>query len=161
MAMNKTLVSTIVCFTIVLLMAVFQFALDDAVPIAIPESLQGHALYVCPAESETWDALAAGFGHFYRYLLMGFFFSLIVLLFVWGWYLYQNLLQDKFKRDDFKNPWGFTKLLFWATVIMIIVLHTPNSYRHFKIRDTAGEWVACESTSEGAKVVPINLIETK
>ena len=41
MAMNKTLVSTIVCFTIVLLMAVFQFALDDVAPIPIPESLQG------------------------------------------------------------------------------------------------------------------------
>ncbi len=161
MAMKKPMVSSIVFFTIVLLMASFGFTLNDTPPIVLPESVRGKALFVCPAESSFWDAMAAGFGHFTHYILIGFFFAMIVLAFVWGWAMYQNLLQDKFKREDFAKPWAFTKMLFWAAVALILILHTPNHYRRVDIRGATGQWVICESSSTGARAVPINLIETK
>ncbi|MBR6364340.1 MAG: hypothetical protein IKS08_04635 [Alphaproteobacteria bacterium] len=161
MAMKKPMVSAIVFFTIVLLMASFGFSLDDTPAIVLPESVKGRALFVCPAESSFWDAMSIGFGQFTYYILIGFFFAVIVLAFVWGWALYQNLLQDKFKREDFAKPWGFTKLLFWAGVALILILHTPNHYRGLEIRGTTGNWVTCESTSEGARAVSINLVEPK
>jgi len=83
------------------------------------------------------------------------------LAFFWGWALYQNLLQDKFKREDFAKVWGFTKILFWAGVILVIVLHTPNHYKRVEIRGATGEYVMCENTSDGVRAVPINLVESK
>ena len=161
MAMQKPMISAVVCLTIVILMAFFEFSLDDTVPLVLPESIRGRALFVCPAANGFWDSMAAGFGQFYRYILIGFFFAAIVLAFVWGWSLYQNLLQDKFKREDFTKPWGFTKLLFWATIALIIILHTPNNYRQLEIRGTDGTWVTCENTSEGARAVAIDLVSPK
>ena len=161
MAMKKPMVSAIVFFTIVLLMASFGFSLDDTPPMVLPESARGNTLFVCPAASSFWDAMAAGFGQFTYYILIGFFFATIVLAFAWGWALYQNLLQDKFKREDFVKPWGFTKLLFWAGIILIIILHTPNHYRGLEIRGSTGKWVVCENTSVGARAVPIKLVEPK
>ena len=161
MAMQKPMISSIVLFTIVLLMASFGFKLDDTPPMVLPESIKGKALFVCPAESSFWNSIATGFGQFSHYILIGFFFCMIVLAFVWGWAMYQNLLQDKFKREDFTKPWGFTKLLFWAGIVLILVLHTPNHYRRIEIRGATGQWVTCENSSAGVRAVPINLVGTK
>ncbi len=161
MAMKTPMVSAIVFFTIVLLMASFGFSLDSPTPMVLPESMRGEAIFVCPAASSFWDALAHGFGRFSHFLLIFFFFGMIVLAFFWGWALYQNLLQDKFKREDFAKVWGFTKILFWAGVILVIVLHTPNHYKRVEIRGATGEYVMCENTSDGVRAVPINLVESK
>ena len=161
MAMKKPMVSSIVFFTIVLLMASFGFSLDDTPPMVLPESIRGKALFVCPAENSFWDAMSTGFGPFSHYILIIFFFAMIVLAFVWGWAMYQNLLQDKFKREDFAKPWAFTKMLFWAGIALILILHTPNHYRRIDIRGTTGQWVTCENSSSGVRAVPINLVETK
>ncbi|MBO4480703.1 MAG: hypothetical protein J5742_03735 [Alphaproteobacteria bacterium] len=159
--MKKPMISAIVFLTIVILMASFGFSLDGTPPMVLPESIRGSALFVCPANSDFWDAMATGFGQFHRYILIGFFFGAIILAFAWGWALYQNLLQDKFKREDFAKPWAFTKLLFWAGVAILIILHTPNHYRRLEIRGTTGDWVICDNTSTDVRAVPINLVETK
>ena len=161
MAMKKPMISSIVFFTIVLLMASFGFSLDDTPPMVLPESIRGKALFVCPAESSFWDAMATGFGQFTHYILIIFFFAMIVLAFAWGWAMYQNLLQDKFKREDFAKPWAFTKMLFWAGIALILILHTPNHYRRIDIRGAQKEYVTCENSSAGVQAVPINLVETK
>ena len=159
--MKKPMISAIIFLTIVMLMASFGFSLDDTPPMVLPESMQGTALFVCPAQSSFWDSMATAFAPFHTYILIGFFFAMILLAFFWGWALYQSLLQDKFVQKDFKKPWDFTKLLFWAGIILLLVLNTPNHYRHVEIRGTSGQWVFCDNTSSGARPVSINLIDKK
>lgn len=155
------MLSAIIMLTVVLLMATFDFSLDGSAPTVLDASVRGKTLFICPAASSLWDSIAAEFGHFYRYMVIGFFFALIVLAFMWGWALYQNLLQDKFKREDFAKPWGFTKLLFWAVIIVTLVIHTPNHYRHVVVDGRPGDWVLCENTSSGRVMVSANLVHSK
>ena len=159
--MKKQMMSAIILLTIIILMASFDFSLDGTPPIAVPADMQGHALFVCPAASSFWDSIAAGFSFFTRYVLMGFFFATIVLAFMWGWALYQNLLKDSFNKDAFTKPWGFTKLLFWAGIILLLVFNTPNRYRMVEVSDMPGEWVLCESTSAGAVAVSADSVHAK
>ena len=155
------MMSAIIMLTIVILMAAFDFSLDGTPPMVLPESARGTTLFICPAASDLWDAMAVGFGHYYKYLMIGFFFAMIVLTFMWGWALYQNLLQDKFKREDFAKPWGFTKLLFWAVVVMVIVIHTPNHFRRVTVTNRPGDWVLCENTSAANVPVSASLVHAK
>ena len=159
--MKKSMISAIILLTIIILMASFDFSLDGSAPIQLPADMQGRALFVCPASSSLWDTVAAGFSFFTRYVLMGFFFAAIVLAFMWGWALYQNLLKDSFNKDAFSTPWGFTKLLFWAGVILVIVFNTPNRYRTVEVTGKAGDYVLCENTSAGALVVRSDLVHRK
>jgi hypothetical protein len=142
-------------------MASFDFSLDGSAPITVPESVRGGVLFVCPATSGFWDALASGFAPFTRYIVIGFFFAAIILTFMWGWALYQNLLKDSFNKDSFSKPWAFTKMLFWAGVIFMLVLNTPNRYRSVTISGTPGDWVLCENSSAGARVVNTDLVHSK
>ena len=159
--MKKSMISTIVLLTIIILMASFDLSLDGSEPIRLSPNIAGRALFVCPAASVFWDPMAASFSFFSRYILMGFFFAAILLTFVWGWALYQNLLKDSFNKEAFSKPWGFTKLFFWAAIIMLFVLNTPNRYRRVEITGKTGEWVLCENTSAGAKVVPSDSVHAK
>ena len=159
--MKKPMMSAIIMLTIVILMATFDFSLDGTPPAALPDSVRGTTLFVCPVASELWDGLAAGFSMYYRYIMIGFFFAAIVLMFMWGWALYQNLLQDKFKREDFAKPWGFTKLLFWAAVAIAIVIYTPNHFRRVTVDGRPGYWVLCENTSTGNVPVPADSVHSK
>ena len=159
--MKKQMMFAIILLTIVLLMATFGFSLDGTPPKVLPATISGQALFVCPAASSFWDSMAHGFAHFGRYVLMFFFFVSIVLAFVWGWALYQNLLKDAFNRDSFAKPWGFTKLAFWAAIVMLLVFHTPNHYRLVEVENKAGNWVLCENTSPGAQVVNSKLVSAK
>ena len=159
--MKKPMMSAIIMLTIVLLMAAFGFSLDGASPMVLDESMRGKALFICPAASGFWDTIANGFSQFYQYIMIGFFFAAIVLAFMWGWALYQNLLKDSFKREDFAKPWGFTKLLFWAIIIVMIVIHTPNHYRQVTVSGKTGNWVLCESTSAGRVAINADLVHSK
>ena len=73
--------------------------------------------------------------------------------YLWMWALYQNLLKDKFNRDSFKKPWMFTKFLFWAIVIMTVLMKTPDYFRAIEIDGARGQYVLCESSTPGAKIV--------
>lgn len=159
--MKKQMMYAIMFLTIVILMASFDLSLDGADPIQVPEDMLGNALFVCPAASSFWDPLATHFTFFARYILMGFFFVAIILAFMWGWALYQNLLKDAFNKDAFSKPWGFTKLLFWAGIILLLVFNTPNRYRAVDVSDMPGEWVLCENTSAGAVPVSADSVHAK
>ena len=159
--MKKSMISAIIVMTIIVLMTAFDFSLDGRMPEPIPESVIDGSLFICPAESEFWGAMAAGFGAFSRYILIGFFFAAIILMFMWGWALYQNLLKDEFKKDMFSKPWTFTKLLFWAGIIVLLVINTPNHYRKVTVSGHPGDWVLCESTSADATAVQADLVHSK
>lgn len=159
--MKKSMLSAIILLTIIVLMASFDFSLDGSPPIQLPADISGRALFVCPAAGSFWDSIAAGFSFFARYVLMVFFFATIILAFMWGWALYQNLLKDSFNKDAFSKPWAFTKLLFWAGVILVLIFNTPNRYRLVTVTGRAGDYVLCENTSAGAIVVRSDLVHTK
>ena len=159
--MKKSMISVIIFLTAIVLMATFDFSLGPDTAINVPADMRGHALFICPAESSLWNSLAAGFGQFYKYITIGFFFAAIILVFVWGWSLYQNLLKDSFKKEDFSTPWAFTKILFWAGVIMMLVFNTPNKYRTVSVTNKPGNWVLCENSSDGAVAVNSNLVHAR
>lgn len=159
--MNKSMTFAVILLTVIILMTAFDFSLDGSAPIQVAESVIGDTLFVCPAKSGFWDSMAAGFGGFSRYLLIGFFFALIVLLFMWGWALYQNLLKDEFKKDMFSTPWTYTKMLFWAAIVLLLVINTPNHYRSVQVAGRSGEWVLCENTSADAVPVRADLVHSK
>lgn len=159
--MKKSMISVIIFLTAIVLMATFDFSLGPDTAINVPADMRGTALFICPAESSLWNSLAAGFGQFYKYITIGFFFAAIILVFFWGWSLYQNLLKDSFKKEDFSTPWAFTKILFWAGVIMVLVFNTPNKYRTVSVTNKPGNWVLCESSSDGAVAVNSNLVHAR
>jgi hypothetical protein len=67
--------------------------------------------------------------------------------------MYQNLLKDKFVRDAFKKPWAATKMLFWALVVVLLLVKTPNYFRTVHVDGTNTNWVLCESNTPGARAV--------
>lgn len=141
--------------SLVSIVVVVSFGLQLAPNAAImlsPESAV-NALYICPTTSMFWDGFAKALIPFHRYLIMGLFFVSMLLLFSWGWALYQNLLSDSFKRDSFKNPWQMTKFTFWVSVIILLFVMTPNYYRTVKVDGLNGEYVLCESNTPGARAV--------
>ncbi len=161
--MNKTLVLTIVLLTMIIIMASFDLSLGGGAALQIPADYTGRALFVCPAANNFWDGISKSLSQFSNYITMGIFFCGIILVFVWGWAIYQNLLTDKFKKESFTKPWDFTKLLLWAIVILVLLLWTPNHFRtvRLNIGGATGNWVLCEATSPGAKIAPISAISAK
>lgn len=156
--MKPTMLFAIIMLTSIILMTSFDISLSPTAPLSIPASMGGNVLYVCPAANSTWDVLAAGFGQFTKPIIIGFLFALMLLTFSWSWALYQNLLKDKFVRDAFKQPWAFTKLLFWAMIIIIMLIFTPNHFRSVHVDGAQGNWVLCESNSPAARAEPANLV---
>jgi len=159
--MKQTMVFAIMALTAIVLMSSFGLQLDHGAAIEIPASAVGHALYVCPGASATWDSIARALHPFVRYIIIGFSFAAILLMFSWGWALYQNLLKDSFKRDAFKNPWAFTKIWFWAAVIVILVAMTPNYFRTVRITGAPGQWVMCDSNTPGAAAVRADAVHAR
>lgn len=151
--MKPTMMFAVIMLTAIVLMTAFNINLGSGDIVSISAENAPNALYVCPAASTLWDRMATGFAIFKRPLTIGFYFSVMVLFFIWGWALYQNLLKDKFVRDAFKTPWAFTKLLFWAVVVVSLLLATPNHYRTVHLTGASGDWVLCDFNSPGAKAV--------
>ena len=156
--MNKKpgLLLTVSILAIIVLATAFNMNLggDSAVHLRAgvnPDSV----LYICPVADNIWDSFANAMSLGRRYIYMGFWFAGIVLLFSWGWALYQNLVKDKFSADAYKNPWGLTKLFFWAAVICTVLAMTPNYFRtvHVRANGHDSQWVLCDSTSTNARAV--------
>lgn len=152
--MKPTMMFAVIMATAIVLMSAFNIDFAPTTTIELSESVQAGALYVCPANSSLWDGFARGMQILKKPLTIGFFFALTLLIFIWLWALYQNLLKDKFIRDAYKTPWAYTKMLFWATVIVCLVMFTPNHFRTVKVDGTNTNWVLCESNTLGAKAAP-------
>ncbi len=151
--MKPTMMFAIVMLTSIILMTAFDVNLGQNEALKLSAENAPNALYVCPAASSLWDKLATGFAIMKRPLIIGFFFSMIILLFTWGWALYQNLLKDKFMRDAFKTPWAFTKLLFWGVVCITLLLATPNHFRTIHLTGASGNYVLCDDNTPGRQAV--------
>ena len=91
----------------------------------------------------------------------GFLFALMLLIVVWAWAMYQNLLKDKFNRDSFKTPWAMTKALFWAVVIILLMIKTPNYFRTVYVRGDNTAYVLCENNTPGARAVRADAVYRK
>ena len=142
-------------------MASFNLHLGDVKPIVLPSGIRGSTLFVCPAASDLWDGIAQGLGMMTRYFVIALFFSVIMLLFVWGYRLYQSLLKDKIERDDYKTVWSLTKFFFWAVIVLVLLLNTPNYYRRVTVNGVKGYWVLCENVSPDAQPKPADQITIK
>ena len=156
--MKPSMIFAIVLLVSIILMTSFDLTLAPTKPISLSDQMAAGALYVCPAASNTWDTISNGIRQFLTPIKVGFLFATMVLIFVWAWAFYQNLLKDKFVRDAFKNPWAYTKMLFWATVIMLMLIMTPNHFRTVHLVNNSGNWVLCENNTPGAKPVHANMV---
>lgn len=157
--MNKFMMTAILALTGIIIISSFGLQLmpADAVP-EVPEAMAANVLYVCPTASNTWDAMSMTlrqFSRFFEVMLMG---SLIVLAFMWGWAFYQNLLKDKFDADKYKTPWEMTKIAFWAVVIIVVCMMTPNFFRTVHINGVEQPFVLCEAGDENARAVRADII---
>jgi len=151
--MKSSFIFAIVILMAIIVMASFNIHLAPHAAIVVPESVAGSELYVCHAASNTWDSIAMSMRPFNHWIIMAFFFVTMILLFNWGWAMYQNLLNDKFNRKDFTNIWKFTKFTFWVGVIILLLAATPNHFRTVHIRGVSGDWVLCDSDTPGAAAV--------
>ena len=134
--------------TFVTLMSALGIHFGDTVTkVNVPENMLGDVLYVCPAQSSVWDTVQEMMRMLQTPITVLLFFALAMLLFAWGWSLYQNLLKDKFDRSSFLKPWGFTKIFFWAVIIVVILSNTPNHYRIVHVKNQPMNFVLCESTT--------------
>lgn len=151
--MKPTMLFAIVLLTAIILMVSFDISLSPVKAVSVPASVLPNTLYVCPASGGTWTTISQALGQMVRPLIIGFFFAVILLCFAWAWAMYQNLLKDKFVRDAFKTPWAATKMLFWAVVILSMLVMTPNYFRHVRLGGTDQNWVLCENNTPGARAV--------
>ena len=144
-----------VCFLAIIILAVsFNMNLGGSAPVQLrPGVNPDDVLYVCPSASMTWDGISKSLHFLGKYASVFFSFIGIVLVFSWGWALYQNLLKDKFSVDVYKNPWEITKIIFWIMIVFTICSVTPNQFRRVEVKGHGTDWVLCENTSEGAKAV--------
>lgn len=154
--MNKKpgLLFIVSLLAIIILAASFNMNFGGNAPVRLPTGVNPDSvLYVCPGATETWTQFSSILHATGKYISLFFAFMVLVLMFSWGWALYQNLLKDKFSADVYKNPWDLTKMVFWGAVIVFVLYMTPNYFRSVSVRGSRADWVLCENTSDGARAV--------
>ena len=159
--MKPILLYAIIALAAIAIVARFGFQLGSTEMPAMTESMAANVLFVCPSANATWDSISMGLRVIERYIIGGAFFVVVLLLFGWGWQLYQNLLSDKFKRESFKTIWGFTKLAFWAGVITLLLVATPNHFRRVEITGAGNNWVFCDGNTPGASAVRADAVHAR
>ncbi len=163
--MNKKpgLLFSVYALALIILATIFKLHLHLGAEEAgaITKDAANHLFY-CPVTGSRWDDFARLFSMGEDFVSLTIAFVALVLVFSWGWALYQNLLKDKFNADVYKTPWQITKIIFWVAVICYILTLTPNHFRP-KIMVRSGgqktEQVLCEQTSPGAKAVKIRTVK--
>jgi len=154
--MNKKpgLLFAVSVFTIIIVAASFHLSLGGNDPVKLRAGVNpDNVLYVCSAANASWAQVSQAMHLLAKLAPLFFSFAGIVLLFSWGWALYQNLLKDKFVEDAYKNPWNLTKVFFWIVVVFTVVYLTPNYFRRVDVRGSEEQWVLCDNTSDGARAV--------
>ena len=144
-----------VCLLAMIILAVyFNMNFGGNPPVKLPSGVNPDSvLYVCPVADSVWTQVSQSLQMINKYAHLMFFFAVFVLIFSWGWALYQNLLKDKFNADAYKNSWDLTKIVFWMAVIYALLVYTPNHFRQVEVRGTSAQYVLCENTSTGARAV--------
>jgi len=145
----------------IIIAASFGLAVDTTTPnllLKLPESVRGSALFVCPAADPIFDETASALSMFRTQLMMIFFFFFILLVASTGWAFYQNLIKDKFEKDRYDFPFFLGKSLFWVTIIVTILLHSPNGFRTVGVRGADGKFVLCQSNTPGARPVRSDMV---
>ena len=156
--MKQTMMFAIMATVAIILMVAFDVRLNpNAVPVSVGD-IPPNALFVCPVGESAWTSAAHMLMNIKKPIQIGLVFATLVLISVWAWALYQNLLKDKFDRGVYKNPWGYTKLLFWACVVVFMLMKTPDSFRFVHVDGLTGDWVLCDATSKNARMENINKI---
>ena len=152
---NPGLLFVVSLSAIIILAASFHMDFGGNAQINLPAGVNPDGvLYVCPiAKDGAWTQFASALHGVGRYVSFFFAFMILVLMFSWGWGLYQNLLKDKFSADAYKNPWELTKVVFWMAVVCFVLFKTPDYFRRVEIRGHGSNWVLCENTSSGARAV--------
>ncbi|MDE6478443.1 MAG: hypothetical protein K2L95_01895 [Alphaproteobacteria bacterium] len=158
--MKPMMLFSIVLLTAIVLASSFGLQIMPVTPTVLPDDAAGMALFVCPTDSSTWTMVATALRPMVRFISMAFFFGFMMLLFSWGWALYQNLLKDSFKQDAFQKPWALTKFMFWAGMIVLLLVATPNHYRAVHVVGASGEWVLCDDGMPGAIPVWANNVKS-
>lgn len=159
--MKKTMMFAVMILAAIILMVSFDIKLWPTHSVTPVAEIGPDMLYVCPAATSPWDGIANGFAQFKRPVIIGFLFAFMLLIVVWAWAMYQSLLKDKFNRDTFKKPWSYTKMLFWAIMIVYILMMTPNYFRTVHVSGSTSNWVMCDGTMPGAKAVRASMVEPK
>ena len=160
MLKKRGLLFSVCALALVILATVFKLQLPGAntESAKIAATNVANHLFVCPIASSTWDSVSRGLSVLESYLSMFVVFVVIVLLFSWGWALYQNLLKDKFVKDVYKTPWDLTKIVFWIVVAFVILIMTPNHFRTkvpVRSNGQTSEWVLCEQSAPDARAVRV------
>nr|MBQ0091593.1 hypothetical protein [Candidatus Enterousia merdequi] len=154
--MNKKpgLLFAVCLLALVILAASFGMNFGGNPPVRLPQGVNpADVLYVCQNTDSSWTQFSNALHMFSKYATILFFFAFFILLFSWGWALYQNLLKDKFNEDAYKNSWALTKFFFWALIIYTVLFMTPNHFSRVDVRGDNRQWVLCENTSAGAHAV--------
>jgi hypothetical protein len=137
----------------IIIMATNNFQLSRVNPMVLPDSVAGNALFVCPAADTAFDKVAAQIAGFRKPLSIIFMFMVLLWAAITGWAVYQSMLVDKFKQENFTTPIFLGKFLLFAFVFAMIFMHGPNYYRAVEVAGADGKWVLCENNSPGAKAV--------
>ncbi|NMA32511.1 MAG: hypothetical protein GX944_01105 [Alphaproteobacteria bacterium] len=158
--MNPGFILSILAIIAIIVAASFGLHLLPIEPVhTLPDSVANHALFVCPVNSPTFDEIARQLSYIRKSLTIVFFFIFMVWLAMIGWSLYQNLLKDKFEEKSWKSIIFLGKILFWLTLVITILIHTPNHYRRVKLNGISGEFVLCESNNPASRPVYKNAIK--
>lgn len=154
--MNKKpgLLFSVCLLAMIILATSFGLNFGGNPPVHLPQHIDPDTvLYVCPVSNSAWIQVSQSLNLVNKYVHILFFFAVFILMFSWGWALYQNLLKDKFNEDVYKNSWELTKIVFWGAVIYALLVYTPNHFRQVYVRGANQQYVLCENTSTGARAV--------
>lgn len=151
--MKPLMLFAIVALVSIIIVTSFDLQLAPNAAIMLSPETAADALYICPTTSAFWDGFASALSYFKQYMIIILFFVVMLLAFSWGWALYQNLLNDSFKRESFQTPWQMTKFTFWVSVIALLFVMTPNHFRSVTVDGLSGQYVLCESDTPGARAV--------
>ena len=152
--MKPLMLFAIVVLVAIVIVVSFGLQLEPSAPIEFASDAAANVLYVCPGTSAFFDNFANNLQPVHHILIIVLFAVIMLLAFSWGWALYQNLLNDSFKRDTFKKPWRLTKWTFCCAVIALLFVMTPNYFRSVQVDGLNGEYVLCEYNSPNARAVP-------
>ncbi len=149
--MHKTMMFAIMLIVAIILASSFGLHILPIKPLYnLTAENQAVALYVCPVVENGWTMFSKYLTTAIEPIKIGFFFTGMLVAVVWLWALYQNFLKDKFEDGAFKKPWGYTKMYFWAVVIFLLLINTPNYYRTVTVLGATGEYVLCEENTPNA-----------
>ncbi|MCL2338718.1 MAG: hypothetical protein FWC51_02060 [Proteobacteria bacterium] len=151
--MKPFAIFSVLFFIAIVVAGSFGLAIAPHPPIVLPDGATPIALFVCPAASNVFDPIARGLGMYRNQLMIAFFFFFILLIMSAGWAFYQNLISDKFDAQKYEFTFFLAKALFWVTVVVTILLHTPNGFRTVGIAGAPGDYVFCQSDTPGARAV--------